>query len=663
MVRSGARSSSVRILDGHDEALLGFRSALAHFDLGTGRTVVIDIGGGSLELALQRGRTGRPPRLAALRRAPPNGALLLEEGITPPRRQDLRRDVRAELPRTSPGARVAQRAGSIGSGGTFTNLAGMSLARQGHAPRAQRARHARHARRARAHPRRAAGHDARRATHRARTQRGTRGHHRRRTRGDRRGDGASRQRRVSSCPRTAFARGCCSRRRRVLPTSASPGDARERSVRAPRRGVSLRGAALDARAAARAAALRCPRTATRCSAGRARCCSPRPRVLHDIGYHISYDKHHKHSFYLITHAELLGMSPAEQLVIANVARYHRGARHESSTRRCRRSTEACADQVRRLAAILAARGRLRPRAHLGAVARVKVRWMRTGIRITPMPRNGGTSRCASNCGVRAERRSFLRGLRACPSRSSSPNDSSGCSAPAGAGVDTACEGAAAPHVVDHRTTGCVATLRLARRRLPLLIAAVGAQVPRLPVVAQTACRAACAATSCSNWILDRHHRLDAARRSCAASSRRSRCRTPPSPPFRKYQTRECSRNRPTMLITRMRSLTPASAGTQAADAAHDQIDLHARLRRRVERGDHLRIDERVHLRDDARRPARARVLGLALDQLEEALAHVAGRDDQLPVVPLPRKAGEHVEQVASGRRRCSGLEVKSPRSV
>ena len=42
----------VRVLDGDEEARLSFRSAVAHFDMGVGRTVVIDIGGGSLEIAL-----------------------------------------------------------------------------------------------------------------------------------------------------------------------------------------------------------------------------------------------------------------------------------------------------------------------------------------------------------------------------------------------------------------------------------------------------------------------------------------------------------------------------------------------------------------------------------------------------------------------------------
>ena len=43
---------TLRVLEGEDEARLSFRSALAHFDLGAGAPVVMDIGGGSLELAL-----------------------------------------------------------------------------------------------------------------------------------------------------------------------------------------------------------------------------------------------------------------------------------------------------------------------------------------------------------------------------------------------------------------------------------------------------------------------------------------------------------------------------------------------------------------------------------------------------------------------------------
>jgi exopolyphosphatase / guanosine-5'-triphosphate,3'-diphosphate pyrophosphatase len=47
-------------------------------------------------------------------------------------------------------------------------------------------------------------------------------------------------------------------------------------------------------------------------------------LLHDIGYHIAHESHHKHTLYLIKHSELTGFSEAERLVVANIARYHRG---------------------------------------------------------------------------------------------------------------------------------------------------------------------------------------------------------------------------------------------------------------------------------------------------------------------------------------------------
>jgi len=48
-------------------------------------------------------------------------------------------------------------------------------------------------------------------------------------------------------------------------------------------------------------------------------------LLHDIGNHISYEKHHRHSYYLIKHGDLRGFEPDEIEVIALVTRYHRRA--------------------------------------------------------------------------------------------------------------------------------------------------------------------------------------------------------------------------------------------------------------------------------------------------------------------------------------------------
>ena len=46
-------------------------------------------------------------------------------------------------------------------------------------------------------------------------------------------------------------------------------------------------------------------------------------LLHESGAHISDRGHHKHSYYLIRHADLRGFTDQQLLVIANVARYYR----------------------------------------------------------------------------------------------------------------------------------------------------------------------------------------------------------------------------------------------------------------------------------------------------------------------------------------------------
>jgi exopolyphosphatase / guanosine-5'-triphosphate,3'-diphosphate pyrophosphatase len=48
-------------------------------------------------------------------------------------------------------------------------------------------------------------------------------------------------------------------------------------------------------------------------------------LLHDVGLYVSHSKHHRHSHYLITHGELRGFAPEEVAVIAAVARFHKGA--------------------------------------------------------------------------------------------------------------------------------------------------------------------------------------------------------------------------------------------------------------------------------------------------------------------------------------------------
>lgn len=46
-------------------------------------------------------------------------------------------------------------------------------------------------------------------------------------------------------------------------------------------------------------------------------------LLHDIGHHISYPGHHKHTYYLVKNGDLRGFHPGEIEMLACVARYHR----------------------------------------------------------------------------------------------------------------------------------------------------------------------------------------------------------------------------------------------------------------------------------------------------------------------------------------------------
>ena len=75
-------------------------------------------------------------------------------------------------------------------------------------------------------------------------------------------------------------------------------------------------------------------------------------LLHDVGYHIAHESHHKHSLYLIKNSELTGFSEAERDVIANVARYHRGPEPKDRHENFAALNQADRETVTQLAAIL-----------------------------------------------------------------------------------------------------------------------------------------------------------------------------------------------------------------------------------------------------------------------------------------------------------------------
>lgn len=75
-------------------------------------------------------------------------------------------------------------------------------------------------------------------------------------------------------------------------------------------------------------------------------------MLHDIGDFIHYSGHHKHSYYLIQHADIMGLTPEERAIVANIARYHRKGPPDASHANYRELSKEARGKVRGLASIL-----------------------------------------------------------------------------------------------------------------------------------------------------------------------------------------------------------------------------------------------------------------------------------------------------------------------
>jgi exopolyphosphatase/guanosine-5'-triphosphate,3'-diphosphate pyrophosphatase len=93
-------------------------------------------------------------------------------------------------------------------------------------------------------------------------------------------------------------------------------------------------------------------------------------ILHDIGDFVRYDGHHKHSYYLIQHSDIMGLSPDERAIVANTARYHRKSPPDPSHPNFRELDKDGRGKVRALSAILRIADAL-DREHLGKVDSVR----------------------------------------------------------------------------------------------------------------------------------------------------------------------------------------------------------------------------------------------------------------------------------------------------
>ncbi|HVD59457.1 MAG TPA: Ppx/GppA phosphatase family protein [Gemmatimonadaceae bacterium] len=375
----------VKVVDGVDEAALSFRSALAHFDLGVGRAAIIDIGGGSLEIALSA--DGLLEHLMSL----PLGAIrMTEQFLSDGKRKGLARLRKHARKQIVGGLSLNDWRGSkvICSGGTATNLAAIFLARKGM--------------------------ETARTVHGTVVPRMDLEHivdwlHNMSLEERKSVPGLNpvradiivaglgviaevvAQLKANEIILSAYGirEGVLLDAARVTPVVADPGEARARSVRqlAERSHYEE----LHAKQVQKIALQLFDAIGERLG------CEPDDRqlladaaLLHDIGYHINYDKHHKHSYHLIQHAELLGLTPADQIVVANVARYHRGAEPNKKHENLASLHPELRRKIVRLSAILRVADGF-DRGHTAAVDAIKVRWMPRALRITAVPNAKGRS--------------------------------------------------------------------------------------------------------------------------------------------------------------------------------------------------------------------------------------------------------------------------------
>ena len=104
-------------------------------------------------------------------------------------------------------------------------------------------------------------------------------------------------------------------------------------------------------------------------------------LLHDIGWHIAREGHHKHSQYLILHGNLQNFTREEVRIIASVARYHRKSAPKPSHKQFSKLSSAGKRTVEIGAALLRIADGL-DRSHSGVVTGFTTRITRKRVEIT-----------------------------------------------------------------------------------------------------------------------------------------------------------------------------------------------------------------------------------------------------------------------------------------
>lgn len=109
-------------------------------------------------------------------------------------------------------------------------------------------------------------------------------------------------------------------------------------------------------------------------------------VLHDIGAFVSAASHHKHSFYLIRSSDLVGLTEAEREIVALASRYHRRSHPKRTHVEYQQRSRDERERVSKIAAILRLADAL-DREHQTKVAGVSVKLGRKNLDLSLTPAN------------------------------------------------------------------------------------------------------------------------------------------------------------------------------------------------------------------------------------------------------------------------------------
>src|SRR5213593_3521505 len=350
----GETGLPVKVITGAEEARLIFRAAQHALGLQGGPHLLLDVGGGSVELVLVH--EGRPLWLRSL----PLGAARLAERFLasdPPTARQvarLEKHLERELGSLLTSARHAGVARVIGTSGTVNTLVAMAAAARGHdLPRL--------------HGARATAREVRRMRRRLLALSAGR-------RAELPGMDAKR---VDLMPAAAVLADFVLTRTGAAELMACAWALREGvllDLAGVRRALAARfaGANPHGRHVARLALALFDGTAAALGLpARARELLHHAALLHDIGHAIDHNRHHHHSCYLIRNVELVAFDPLEIEIIAQVVRGHRKQVPKLADPEVQALPRAARRVVRGLAALLRTADAL-DRTHFSAVRRLSV---------------------------------------------------------------------------------------------------------------------------------------------------------------------------------------------------------------------------------------------------------------------------------------------------